>query len=502
MALKKNVIANYLSQGITALMGIAFLPIYIKHLGAEAYGLVGIYVFMQAWLGLLDFGMASTLNREFARHLGMGQPIAPLRDLLRTLECMCLTIAIVFGIGVALAANWIARSWVNTATLNPSTVALAISVMGMVIASRMMEGLYRGAIAGMQSLVWLSAVSAAIASLRWGGAAWIVVEFDADIVDFFVWQVMASLLSLGLMAFKVHHSLPGNFLSSRFSLEQLRTVHRFAAGMMAGTALSLVLTQADKILLSKMLSLEAFGYYALAGTVAGGLYQLTAPITQAYYPRLTELLAKQNFAAVATTYHQGAQLVSVMAIPTALVLAFFAESLMSLWTGDPALARQVGPTLGLLALGTMLNALMHIPHALSLAYGWPGFLARLNTVAVVILLPAIWVVTPTYGALGAAWLWLLLNSGYVILGIQYLHRHVMPQEKWLWYIHDIAKPALAALITVTGCRWAHETLAMSRPHWLWILGSALLAFAAAAAAAPATRNQLLALAHGFGRHPH
>jgi O-antigen/teichoic acid export membrane protein len=46
--LKRNLIANYLGQGWTALVGLAFIPLYIKYLGIEAYGLIGLFGVIQA----------------------------------------------------------------------------------------------------------------------------------------------------------------------------------------------------------------------------------------------------------------------------------------------------------------------------------------------------------------------------------------------------------------------------------------------------------------------
>jgi hypothetical protein len=50
-------------------MSLAFVPLYIKYLGIEAYGLIGIFVMLQAWLTLLDMG---ALGREMARFTGGG----------------------------------------------------------------------------------------------------------------------------------------------------------------------------------------------------------------------------------------------------------------------------------------------------------------------------------------------------------------------------------------------------------------------------------------------
>src|ERR1044072_2169335 len=69
-------------------------------------------------------------------------------------------------------------------------------------------------------------------------------------------------------------------------------VGRFALGMFGITLLALILVQADKLILSRLLSLEAYGYYMLAATVTGMLYSLSVPVTQAIYPRMVEEVAR------------------------------------------------------------------------------------------------------------------------------------------------------------------------------------------------------------------
>jgi hypothetical protein len=82
--LKRNTIANYLGTGWAALMAIAFVPLYIGYLGIEAFGIIGLFVLLQAWLTLLDLGMTPTLNREMARFTaGLHSPEA-IRDILRS----------------------------------------------------------------------------------------------------------------------------------------------------------------------------------------------------------------------------------------------------------------------------------------------------------------------------------------------------------------------------------------------------------------------------------
>ena len=88
-SIKNNLIANYLGQGWVALMGLAFIPLYIRYLGMEAYGLIGLFAVIQAWMTLLDMGMTPTLNREMARYTAGAHSSQSIRDLLRSLEILC-----------------------------------------------------------------------------------------------------------------------------------------------------------------------------------------------------------------------------------------------------------------------------------------------------------------------------------------------------------------------------------------------------------------------------
>ncbi|MBI5326875.1 MAG: oligosaccharide flippase family protein [Deltaproteobacteria bacterium] len=495
MSLKKNIFANYLGHGWTALMGIAFAPVYIKYLGMEAYGLIGVFIMLQAWLALLDMGMTPTLNREMARYTAGAHTDKSIRDLLRSLEVICFAIAILIGVGVWLLSTWLGANWLRSGKLPVETVAEAISIMGFVVALRFVESLYHGAIAGLQKQVLLNVAVSGLATLRWAGAVIVLVWISPTIKAFFLWQCSASVVTVTVFVFAVYRRLPPSEHSAKFSLFQLRSVWRFASGMMATTLLALLLTQIDKVILSRLLTLEMFGYYMLAWTVAGALYQITSPITQAYYPRFTELVTRGDTSALISAYHQGAQLISAFVAPAAFMMMFFGKNLLVLWTGNAGLSDNVAPLLVLLALGAMLNDLTHIPYMLILAYGWTGFSVWMNIVAVAVVVPAILWVTPRYGAIGAAWIWVALNVGYVIIGMHFIHRRLLPGEKWRWYGTDLGLP-LSAAVLIVWVFWYLQPEVVSMPSkLLYLIAAGLITIGVAAFAAPGLRKSIIRQIH-------
>lgn len=454
MSLKKNIIANYLGQGWTALMGLAFIPVYIRYLGVEAWGLVGFMSMLQAWFTLLDMGLTPTLSREMARFLAGAHTAQSIRNLLRSLEIIYGGVAVTVVGVVWLIAPWIATHWLGASKLSLASIMQAISIMGFVLAMRMVEQVYRGAIQGLQRQVWLNGAQSVLATLRWAGAVGVLVWVVPSIEAFFLWQGLVSLLTVIIFARQTYRWLPNGERAACFDLAAVVGVRSFAGGMAATALLSIMLTQVDKLMLSRLVSLEDFGYYTLAATGSSSLYFLASPISSALFPRLTELVAKKEQILLIEAYHRTSQGLATVLVPSALIIAVFSEPLLYVWTGNIKLSQQVAPLLALLTLGTMCNCFMHVPYTTQLAYGWTGLTVRINIVAVCVIVPAILWAVPRFGAIGAAWAWFVLNVSYVLISIHFMHARILPNEKWSWYWESVFKPLFIGSITVLALhRW-------------------------------------------------
>ena len=429
-------------------MGLAFIPLYIRYLGVEAYGLIGFYAVLQAWLTLFDVGITQTLNREMARFSAGVHTPQSIHNLLRSLELIVVTLAVVMCLLVWLSSGYISTHWLNAQKLNSDEIANAVVLMGFVIALRFIEGIYKGALLGLQKQIAVNIVSVVIATLRYGGVVAVLAWYATSIKVFFIWQALSSIVSVMVLVYLVYKVLPKPDKMPKFSIQAISKVWRFASGMLGITFLALLLTQVDKILLSKLITLESYGYYTLAATMAGGLALIAAPTTQAIYPKMVEYVAKEKQQELINLYHQGAQLISVLIVPVAVMLIFFGKDIVYLWSGNINLATKTTPILLPLVLGSYLNGLMWMPYQLQLAHGWTSLTVKVNSVAVALLIPAIFLVTPRYGAVGAAWLWAVLNAGYVTVGIHYMHNKLLSTEKWQWYWDDVIKQLLSAIAVV------------------------------------------------------
>ncbi len=482
--LKGNVVANLLGRGYVAILGLVFIPLYVRFLGVEAYGLIGFYGTLGAVFVLLDMGFSTTLNRELARLSALTGNEQEQRNLVRTLETVYWGIAAFIGISVVLLAPLVATYWVNASELSIPAVTGAVRMMGLVMAFQFPFSLYQGALLGLQRQVLLNSVMAGMDTLRNVGVLGVLWWVSPTISAYFAWQLTITALQTLAARWFVWRLLPKTGQEARFRRSSLLNVWRFAAGMSAIALVTVVLTNTDKVILSKMLSLELFGYYVLAATVSSAIYKLTSPVAQAVFPRFSQLVATGATVELSRLYHRGSQVVSVVILPVAVVIARFSHEILMLWTGNPSVADQASALLSLLVIGTALNGLMCLPYSLQLAYGWTRLAFCANLLSVCVLVPLLLLFTRRYGAMGAAAVWVILNAGYVCISFQVMHSRLLKGEQWRWYTQDVGLPLLAALIIVT-CSSALFPQGMTAFVTLLYLGATwFLAATAAALTAP------------------
>lgn len=429
-------------------MSLAFIPVYIKFLGIESYGLIGFFASFQSLLALLDLGLGAAISRELARLSVDVANAAQMRQLLRTLELIYWGVGLLLAGIIVLIAPLLATHWLQPESISSSNILHAIILMGAGFAARWPFGLYSGVLQGLQRQVLFNGVKIFVETARNGGAALVLWLVSPSLTAFLWWQFAISLIASMFTAAAAWHAMPASMQRSQFSIDAMRGIWKFAAGL-SGIALTVVvLTQIDKVILSKMLSLKAFGFYALAWTLASGLGLLISPVFAAYYPRLVQAVMQTGKDDLKHIYHQGCQLVSIIVLPAGAVIAGFSHEILLLWTQNAEVAQSAHLVLRIVIIGSMLNGLMNIPYALQLAHGWTSLAFKANIVAICFLAPLVIFAAYRYGVEGAASIWVLLNTGYILFSIHWQHKCLLPAEKRSWYWNDVIPPLFASALAV------------------------------------------------------
>lgn len=447
-SLRKNTIANYAGQLYLTLIGIVVTPFYLQFLGAEAYGLVGFFALMQAWMNLLDLGLSPTLGRQAAYARGTENGFRNFKKLLKSFEVIFLGLAISVFLSIFFTKEWLAIEWINSEGIKTSTLTYAIGLMGLMIGLRWFVGLYRSGINGLEDQVWLNAANIGLTSLKFLGALVLLKFITSDVRHFFEYQLFVSLIEVGVFMHRFYSKLPVTSYSPKiidFDFSIVRSIAPFALGIAYTSGIWVLVTQTDKLVLSGILNLSEYGYFSLVALVAGSITILSGPISQAVLPRLTLLYSQNKIEEMLEIYGNASQFAILITLSVASMVGLYAKPLLYAWTGNIEAAQWGSSVLLWFALGNGVLGISAYQYYLQVAFGDLKLHVIGSTISAIIQVPLIYYVAKNYGAEGAGMAWFSIRTLWFLWWTPIIHKKFIPGFHLKWLKNQI----LPIIITVT-----------------------------------------------------
>lgn len=448
--LKKNILFNYLGQLYLSAIGICIFPLYLKYIGGEAYGLVGFFVMLQTWMLLFDLGMSPTLSRQVAISNAQGDS-KDLKRLLRSLETIFFVIAAVISILMYAFSDMIAKKWLIIKELNINEVAVCIALMGGVVSFRWFTTLYKSGINGYERQVWINVANIIVITLRLPVALFIFIFIHNPLVIYFLYQLIISLCELIIFQRKMYNCLPETSRNIKIPLISgniLKKVFPFAVGTAYTAGIWVLLTQLDKLLLSKVLTLSDFGFFSLVATLVGGILMLSTPVSNAILPRLTALLSQGKLEQLVNIYNLSTKFVCCIIFPITTIMICFPYQVIYGWTGNAMTSKWAEDILPLYALGNALLAVIGFQYYLQYAYGKLRLHVLYNTVLAIISIPAVYYCATRYGAIGTGYVWVCLNIITLFFWTYIVHNKFLPGIHFKWLTREVIFPALLTFLYI------------------------------------------------------
>ena len=489
--LNKNIFANYLGRAWPVLLSVLLVPVYIRFLGIEAYGLVGFFITLTAVMGVFDLGIGATMNRELAIRSANPDQLSSQRDLVRTFEIIYWFIAIVVGILIVFLASFITNSWVQAENLDNETIVTAVQLMGLSIAFRFPMSLYQGGLMGLQKQVLVNKILIVLGTVRHLGAVSVLLIISNTLYVFFAWQVFMSVLGSVLFLYALWSKLPKSKTKSRFNVRIVSETWRYAAAVSLNALIGICLSQLDKLILSTMLSLKMFAYYSIATTVASSIWLIIVPFNNAVFPRLVELREKVSQEKLISFFHTTSQVLSILLLPIGFLFIFFSKEILFLWLRDDIIAENAYLILSFLVFGTLLNGLVSMPISTANAFGWPMLTTYTNFAQAIVIIPLIIFLVNKFSGLGASIAWMIMNSTYILIMVPIFFKKYFKNQKKSWYLYDIISPLIVSFFICLISKLIAPEFNSILLMIFWLIITAIITIIFTAISMSTTRNYLI-----------
>ncbi|MCW5959735.1 MAG: oligosaccharide flippase family protein [Pyrinomonadaceae bacterium] len=493
-SLKINTFSNFFGNAWSALISIIFVPINLYYLGVEAYGIIGIFNSLQSFVWLLDLGLSGIIARELPQLAALPHKAREILELTRTASIINFVGGILISIFLVGISPIIARYWLTGTEYSIDTISQALMIMSSGFIVQWALNFYNQGLAGLQKQAVLNIISVIFTSIRSVGGVLVLALISPTIQAFLIWQILIGSIQLLMTVVLFKSSMPAAYSNSHFNWRTLHARFKFAAGLTVMSVLGLILHQLDKIILSRFLSLELFGYYSLATTITSlGLGMIPRSITNAVYPRFSYFVGSNDESGLRTLFHRSTQAMSVLMLPAAALMIVFPRDILYLWTQNQEIANNTWVLLMILTLATVLNGFLTIPFYVQLAYGWTRIVIITAIIALFTITPMMVFTVKQYGAIAGALNWLALNLIQILISVTVMHRYTLVGEQWKWYFTDILKPFSIALFVTYFCGFVYAPNGSNIEVIVLLALTSTLTYLCTAMAMNFTRNWIIQL---------
>lgn len=381
--------ARVLSNGITLIS----LPLAVRYLGAERYGVWATITTTAVWINLLDLGIANTLTNNISRAYALGDKRAAARSFTNALVLTC-GMAALAGAGAALLlarVNWVRLLNVSSrvsAVEVKDTAAVALGLMLLALpcnlVSKILGGyqeLHRnnyatcaGAVAGLCGLVLGMALHVSMPVLFVMSAGCLT---------------LSSLLTLiVVVGWGKPWLIPrARFVEGRAVKELLHSGSSFFLIQVA----AVVVFSSDNLVVSHYLGAAEVTPYSVTWRVVGFMAVLQSLLFPALWPAYAEAYAKRDYGWIRRTFAMTMGGTVALNLLCVAVLLLFGRGLIRVWAGSAAVPSW--PLLAAMGVWAMISGFMTVESCLLAALNRTREQAALSIVAaaVNIALSLLWV---------------------------------------------------------------------------------------------------------------
>lgn len=400
--LAKNIFWNLLGQIVPMLVAIVSIPLIIKGLGFERFGLLTIVWVLIGYFSIFDLGMGRALTHLVAEKLGKGQAKE-----IPQLAWSALLLMLLFGLIGTLVMIFLSPWLIQNVLKIPESLQketldafylLAFSIPIVISTSGL-----RGILEAQQHFAFVNAIRIPMGIFTYLGPL-LAIQYSQNL-----FIVIAVLLLIRLIAWIAHlllcfYVMPSLRHGFTLQCKGIYPLLNFGSWMTVSNIVSPAMTFLDRFFIGAIISVAAVAYYVTPYEVVTRFAIIPSAIVGVLFPVFSATFKKDRNMAV-LLFGRAVKYTFIILFPIILVVVTLAHEGLELWLGTE-FAINSTHVLQLLAVGVLFNSIAHIPFALLQGAGRPDLTAKIHLMELPFYLIAIWWLIGHYGIEGVAIAWM------------------------------------------------------------------------------------------------
>jgi O-antigen/teichoic acid export membrane protein len=444
----KNIFWNFIGNLFSIIINIGLVPLYIRYLGVEEYAIVSILGILNSIFVILDLGLGISINREIARMSAINDSVTNFSNTVKTLQTINLSTGLIIFLITYILSDIIGSHWFISKNLSHELIIHSIKLIGLILLFRWPISFYSNILIGFQKIPLLNYIKIIFFIIQGLFTIILLVNFKIQLINFLIFLVVFYFIYFLTIAFFVWKIKLLNFFEGRFKKEILINLKKFMLGVSIISLLGVFFPIIDKFFVSKIFSLETYGYYVILNSIGFGVTQLVYPITSALFPNFTKLYFQKKNNASFFEFRFSFQLVGSLVISFLSIFYLYSQEILFVWTHNNTVYEAIKINILPFLIGLYFYTFQIIPSLCVTATGMTIKL-RNNLIFTFLIYSFLLIISINYSTLEyISYSWMVSNMILFMLNIK-LITVIEFRKNILKYIFiDIFYPTLAAIIFI------------------------------------------------------
>jgi O-antigen/teichoic acid export membrane protein len=448
--LYKNLLSGVFSKLVSLVLSLLFVPIFFKSLGNEAYGMIGVMTMILSGLGLMDLGLGNILSKELAQRRAANN-LGKSLSLIRSIEWLYFLMGVFILIILVFASFIIVPIWLSSQDFPKSELTAIFLLIAAVIFVQWPISLYNSGLFGLNKQVVANLYATIFSILKTLGAFVCLLIFGKTIYVFLMWLLGVNLLYTLTLWVHFRNLLPRQDAPIVVGWQQLSEIKKMTVGFSVLGVLVFVMTDVDKMIISKLLTLSQYGLYSFIFVIVTSYQLVSTTLKNAFFPDIAkDVLAHKPFSKF-SRFNFYSKFFNFIFLPTSIFLFVFSKEILEVWSGDTSLSNVLYRPFQWLLLGSMFNGIMYTANNYLLAMERFSFLIKTYALTTLFFLPAVYFLTLNFHIEGACFSWFILNVVlFVVIMATLLIKYSNGWNR-TWFLL-LAKPFFSSILIVIGAK--------------------------------------------------
>jgi O-antigen/teichoic acid export membrane protein len=400
-AVAVNAVFTLLGRALPFVVALVAIPIIVRQLGVERFGVLSLVWALLAQLTVFDFGFSRACTILVATAIGRSEPerIGPIaRTAVHVQAILGLLGAVtVFVTSPAL----IALLHVHDALAAEALPTFRIAGLGLPFMIATL-GL-RGGLEGMQRFDVVSTIEGLSKSSLLLIPA-VAAMLGTPLPTIAALMVLGQAAAFGVYLLVARAALPCFSPLWRFGAAEAVALVGFGKWIAVSSIVGPIMIYLDRWVIASLLGVASVAYYTTPSELVFRLSVISESIIGALFPALSTMYAMQRSDSAAKAANVATKVILVLVGIAAIVIIVLSRDLLTLWLG-PDFASNSTAVLQILTVALIVVSVARIPYASIQAAGRPDVTAKLHLLELPIYVSLLAVCTTTLGLAGAALAW-------------------------------------------------------------------------------------------------